>query len=319
MPYTLKHLYHSTHWVPDLEEATDFFRRVFGRESVVLGEYLGSGRRDVPAGFRNDYATFTPIAEVQLECVDPALMIVDGTQVHASVDEPSLGALAWFVDGIEDLWSELRRRNFHGMDQANRMPQGESPPLDVSSTPIIFTLPEETGLSYELCVYMPRRDPRGDPPVPAVSQTDPLGIECCSHHTVLTDRPDRARRFLVDVLGGQVLHERRNSLLATQSSYIALADAVVEVAQPLEEGSPAMHAWERKAPRRHLLLADLEGPGPRPGCPAPGGGGRAGRGRYRHHDRYQPHGRAGNRLGLFDRADPGRSPGGAPVGLRSTR
>ncbi|MGO8861670.1 MAG: VOC family protein [Acidimicrobiales bacterium] len=248
MPYTLKHLYHSTHWVPDLEEATDFFRRVFGRESVVLGEYLGSGRRDVPAGFRNDYATFTPIAEVQLECVDPALMIVDGTQVHASVDEPSLGALAWFVDGIEDLWSELRRRNFHGMDQANRMPQGESPPLDVSSTPIIFTLPEETGLSYELCVYMPRRDPRGDPPVPAVSPTDPLGIECCSHHTVLTDRPDRARRFLVDVLGGQVLHERRNSLLATQSSYIALADAVVEVAQPLEEGSPAMHAWERNVP-----------------------------------------------------------------------
>ena len=248
MPYTLKHLYHSTHWVPDLKEATDFFGRVFGRESTVLGEYLGTRQRDVPAGFRNDYATFTPIAEVQLECVDPALLVIDGTQVHESVREPSLGALAWFVDGIEDLWSEMRRRNLHGMDQRNQMPQGKGPPLDVSSTPIIFTLPEETGLSYELCVYMPRRDPRGDPPVPTVSPTDPLGIECCSHHTVLTDKPDRAQRFLVDVLGGRILHQGPNGLLAAQSSYIALADAVVEVAQPLEEGSPAMEAWERSAP-----------------------------------------------------------------------
>jgi hypothetical protein len=120
--------------------------------------------------------------------------------------------------------------------------------LDVSSTPIIFTLPEETGLSYELCVYMPRRDPRGDPPVPAVSPKDPLGIECCSHHTVLTDKPDRAERFLVDVLGGRIIHQGPNGLLAAQSSYIALADAVVEVAQPLEAGSPAMGAWQRSAP-----------------------------------------------------------------------
>lgn len=249
VPYALKHLYHSTMWVRDLDEATEFLARVFGRESTVLGEYLGSKPRDVPAGFRNDYATFTPIAEVQLECVDPTLMLIDGVQVHDRVTQTKLGALAWFVDGIEDLWSEMRARNLHGTDQRRHIPEGEDPPRDVSSTPIIFTLAEETGLDYELCVYMPRRDPRGDPPVPALSPTDPLGIECCSHHTVLTLQPNRARRFLVDVLHGRVIHEGRNPLLETESSYIALADAVVELAEPLGEGSPAAQVARRNAPR----------------------------------------------------------------------
>jgi hypothetical protein len=118
----------------------------------------------------------------------------------------------------------------------------------VSSRPIIFTVPEDAGLSYEFCVYVPHRDPRGYPPVPAVSPTDPLGIECCSHHTVLTKQPERAHELLVDVLGGHIIHEGRNDVLATQSTYIALADGVLEVAQPLDEGSPAMEDWLRSAP-----------------------------------------------------------------------
>jgi catechol 2,3-dioxygenase-like lactoylglutathione lyase family enzyme len=248
MPYALKHLFHSTMWVPDLEDATEFFARVFHRKSTVLGEYLGSKPEDVPVGFRNDYATFTPVAEVQLECVDPRLMLIDGVQVHESVTAPKLGALAWFVDGIEDLWSELKARGLHGSDQRRQLPEGEGPPRDVSSTPIIFTVPEETGLAYELCVYMARRDPRGDPPVPALSPTDPLGIQSCSHHTVLTRQPDRALRFLVDVLPGRIVHEGRDELLETRSTYIALADAVVELAEPLVEGSPAARAAHACAP-----------------------------------------------------------------------
>lgn len=248
MPYALKHLYHSTMWVPDLDEATEFFARVFGRESVVLGEYIGSKPKDVPKGFRNDYATFTPVAEVQLECVDPTLMLIDGVQVHEPVAEPKLGALAWFIDGIEDLWSELRARGLHGTDQRRQIPEGEGPPRDVSSTPIVFALAEETGLDYELCVYMARRDPRGDPPVPAIIPGDPLGIECCSHHTVVTLQPDRARRFLVDVLHGRIIHEGRNPVLDTRSTYISLADAVVELAVPLGEDSPAARAAKSNAP-----------------------------------------------------------------------
>jgi hypothetical protein len=248
MPYAVKRLYHSTHLVPDHGEANTFFARVFGRESKRLAEYLGGGRRDVAPRYPIDYATFTPIAEVLVECINPALLIVDGVQPYESVTEPHLYGIAWFVDGIEDLWAELRRRGIRGTDNRNALPEGEGPPLDPSMTPIIFTVRADTGLRYEFCVYLPRRDPRGDPPVPALSPSDPLGIEGCSHHTVLTDRPERAISLLVEVLSGQVIHEERNDVLAAQSTYIALADGVFEIAQPLQDGSPVMEDWERSAP-----------------------------------------------------------------------
>ncbi len=248
MSYFVRNHYHSTMWVPDLDEASDFFARAFARESKILGEYFGAGEREIVAGFPRDYATFTPIAEIQLECVDPTRLLIDGVQPNESVTEPSLGSLAWFVDGVESLWSELRRRNIRGTDMSDRIPEGDGPPLDVSSRPIIFTVPEDAGLSYEFCVYVPHRDPRGYPPTIAVSPSDPLGIECCSHHTVLTQRPERAYELLVDVLGGRVIHEGRNDVLATQSTYITLADGVLELAQPLEADSPAMEASVAAAP-----------------------------------------------------------------------
>ena len=249
MAYAVKHHYHSTIFVPNLDEATRFFDRVFGRESKILGEYLRGGKeRGIMFNYATDYATFTPIAEVQLECVDPTLLVIDGAQTFESVTEPHLGSLAWFVDGIEDLWTELRRRGLRGTDMSDRIHEGEDPPLDVSSTPIIFTLPAETGLSYEFTVFMPHRDPRGDPPVHTTIPFDPLGIECCSHHTVLTDQKERALTLLVEVLGGRIVHEGRNDLWATQSTFVALADGVIELGQPLEQGSPAMQDWQTHAP-----------------------------------------------------------------------
>lgn len=91
MPYALKHLFHSTNWVPDLEESTEFFHRVFGRQSIILDEYLGSGTGPAVSGYPRDYATFTPIAEVQFECVDPTLLVIDGIQHQKSVSRPHLG------------------------------------------------------------------------------------------------------------------------------------------------------------------------------------------------------------------------------------
>jgi catechol 2,3-dioxygenase-like lactoylglutathione lyase family enzyme len=248
MPYSVTRLYHPTQWVPDLDEATTFFEKVFGRRSQDMVEFLGLSDRDLVPGYPIDYCVFTPIAEVLFDSVDPVRHLVDGKQPHEKVTEPHLGGIGWFVDGIEDLWRELRRLGIRGTDQARAEPEGEGPPLDISSTPIIFTLASDTGLSYEFCPYFAQRDPRGDPPVPAVSPSDPLGIERCSHHTVLTKQPDRALRLLVEVLGGRIIHEGRNEVLATQSAYISLADQVVELAQPLDENSPATADWQRNAP-----------------------------------------------------------------------
>jgi catechol 2,3-dioxygenase-like lactoylglutathione lyase family enzyme len=248
MPYSVTRLYHPTQWVPDLEEATEFFERVFGRHSQDMVEFLRLEDSDLVSGYPIDYCVFTPIAEVLFDSVDPVRHLVDGKQPYPTVTEPHLGGIGWFVEGIEDLWRELRQRGIRGTDQARAEPEGEGPPLDISSTPIIFTLPSDTGLSYEFCPYFAQRDTRGDPPVPAVSPSDPLGIERCSHHTVLTKQPDRALRLLLEVLGGRVIHEGPNEVLATQSTFISLADQVLELAQPRDESSPAMADWQRAAP-----------------------------------------------------------------------
>jgi catechol 2,3-dioxygenase-like lactoylglutathione lyase family enzyme len=249
VPYTVKHHYHASLYVPSLDDATRFFGRVFGRKSTILSEYLVGGReRGVQFNYSTEYATFTPIAEVQMECVDPTRLIVDGAQTHESVSEPQLGSLAWFVDGIEDLWTALRQRGLRGSGMTDRIVDGADPTLDVSGTPIIFTLTAETGLSYEFTVFLPHRDPRGDPPVHRTIPFDPLGIECCSHHTVLTTQKERALSLFVEVLGGRIVEESRNDLLATQSTYVALADGLIELGQPLEDGSPAMQDWQRHAP-----------------------------------------------------------------------
>jgi hypothetical protein len=211
-------------------------------------EFFHVDERRIPAtpDSPTDYGTFTTIAEVMFECVNPNLQRVNGIQPHDSVTEPHLGSLGWFVDGIENLWSEFKRLNIRGLDLARREPEGDGPPLDTSGTPIIFTLASETGVSYEFLPYRLTLDPlRG---VPDVSPSDPLGIERCSHHTVLTNQLDRALRLLVGILGGRIIHEGRNDVLATQSTYLALADGVLELGEPLDSDSPAMEDWLTRAP-----------------------------------------------------------------------
>jgi hypothetical protein len=53
---------------------------------------------------------------------------------------------------------------------------------------------------------------------------------------------------LVEVLGGRIIHAGHNNVLGTESSYISLADQVVELAQPLDDNSPAAADWQKNAP-----------------------------------------------------------------------
>jgi hypothetical protein len=69
--------------------------------------------------------------------------------------------------------------------------------------------------------------------------THPLRIRKQSHFTLATQDLDHARRMYVDVIGGTVLHEGENDLLKTRSVFVAVGyDDVVELAEPLESGTP---------------------------------------------------------------------------------
>lgn len=228
-------LYHPSLLVPDLAEAEAFFARVFGRHSTPLSS-LGRG-----AG---DYSTFTPIADVLMDSIDPRRYVVAGEQRYAAVDRPRLQGMGWYVSGIDHLYRSLRDRGLTVVDQLDAVAEGDDPPTAAGSPmPLFFTDPDDAGLRHEFVPEFPfPLDPRSDPgwELPEVSEDDPLGIVCCAHHTVLTDRPQRALGLALEVLGGSVVHVGRDGLLGAEVTCVRVADAVLRVAVP-DTGAVGAH------------------------------------------------------------------------------
>ncbi len=237
-------LYHPSHRVPDLGAAEEFFSRVFGRPSTPLAA-LARPRPDgtPPApGTVPDHSTFTVVADVLFDSIDPRRYVVDGVQRYPDVTEPHLEGLGWYVEDIGSTYRSLREHGFTVVDQLDRTATGDEPPTAAGSPmPLCFTVPGDAGLRYELVPRFPfPLDPRLDPgwELPAPSDDDPLGIVRCAHHTVLTRRPDRALRLLVDVLGGTVVDEGRDEVLGATATWVHLGDAVLQCATP-DDGTEA--------------------------------------------------------------------------------
>ncbi|MFJ8927520.1 hypothetical protein ACIRLA_13180 [Streptomyces sp. NPDC102364] len=247
--FRMTRLYHPSHHVTDLREAEDWFERVFGRRSHPMAEMT----KNAPAskGYPTDYSTFTPINDVLFDTIDPKRYVLNGIQRYASVDTPHLKGFGWYVDGIAEAYRSLRNAGVGMVGQLDEPAEGDDPPTAPGSPmPIFFTVPEDAGLRYEFLPQIPfpldHRLAEGWE-LPPVSADDPLGIVRCSHHTVLTDRVDRALRVVVDALGGRVIHQGRNEVLGADSTYVHLSDAVFEYAVP--DAGTAGHAdWTLKAP-----------------------------------------------------------------------
>jgi catechol 2,3-dioxygenase-like lactoylglutathione lyase family enzyme len=242
-------MYHPSHHVPDLAEAEEWFARVFGRPSTSLAS-LSRGGAPRP-GYPNDYSIFTPISDVLFDTIDPKRYVLLGVQRYATVAQPHLKAFGWYFEGMTGLYRELTRRGVRVTSQLDELAEGDEPPTAAGSPmPLFFSLPEDAGLRYEFFPAIPfPLDPRLAPgwSVPAVTEDDPLGIERCSHHTVLTNHPERALKLVVDVLGGAVIHTGRDDLRGLNSVYVHLADSVLEYAVA-EAGTAAQADWARDDP-----------------------------------------------------------------------
>lgn len=151
-------------------------------------------------------------------------------------------SIAWYVDDVEGL-TELR----DGLEAAGvellallggRLEHDPDAPEDRP----IFTHPESTVTQLEFMVPTPTLyDPRLHVSYRATwwHDTHPLHIRKTSHMTLATRDLARARDLYVDVIGGRLLHEGANDLLRTRSAYVAVGrDDVVELAEPLEAGTP---------------------------------------------------------------------------------
>jgi hypothetical protein len=223
-------MYHPSHRVPDLDEAEEFFLRVFGRQSVRLSTLSTPGRA-MP-----DYSTFTLIADVLFDCIDPRRYVVAGEQRYPGVDRPTLEGMGWYVEGLGSLYRSLRTQGFTVVDQLDRPAEGDDPPTAAGTQmPLCFTTAQDAGLRHELLPPIPfPLDPRVQEgwALPPPSEDDPLGIVRCAHHTVLTNDLPRALRLSVEVFGGTVVDRRRDEVLGADTTSVRLADAVLRYAVP---------------------------------------------------------------------------------------
>lgn len=250
-------MFHPSHRAPDLEIAAAFFAKVFGRPSRMLDEVLSAhestSAEKTAVDYPRDYCMFTPIRDVFFDTIDPRRYVIKGEQRYPTVTEPHLKSFGWYVSDPQDVYTRLGEAGIRCRDQLNRIADGPTPPLGQSRKMYLFwSLEDDTGLAYEF--YPGDRRGLGDErrsagwKLPPVAADDPLGISRCSHHTVLTDMPDRALRLVVDVLGGKVVEVTENEVLGTRSTFVHLAGSTIEYAQPIKDGTPAIHDLDDHLP-----------------------------------------------------------------------
>jgi len=253
MGFAIRRIYHPSYRTNDLAGTEDFFRRVFGRYSTPRAGLIMAGILVQPPDYPRDYCTFTPIADVFFDSIDPERYVIDGIQCYPSISQPYLDGFGWGVDGIEEIYREIRRRGIRCTDQKNYIVDSdELPRASFKDSPLFWTLEDDTGIRYEFypVTSIGKYDPRSAPEwrLPEPIPEDPLGIVRSSHHTVLTTNIDRALGLIVDVLGGRVVRTERNELIGTESHYVLLAGDILEYAVPLDAGSTSGQALARRSP-----------------------------------------------------------------------
>ena len=234
--FTVTMMHHPCHHVPDLQEAEAWFKRVFGRESTGQDANL-SKLPMVQGWWPRDYCLWTPIRDVLFDSIDPKLFVTDndGLQRWPTVEKPHLEDLGWSVDGMTGAFRRIKEYGLHATRSTLELVEGDDPPTGPNDPAPFFLLPEEVGRRYRFYPADPfPADPRCQPgwTLGSVSDGDPLGIQCSSHHTVLTDRPERALRLYVDVLNGTIVHEGRDDLRGLNSTFVYFAGSMLEFAVP---------------------------------------------------------------------------------------
>jgi catechol 2,3-dioxygenase-like lactoylglutathione lyase family enzyme len=242
--------HHVSHYVPDLEDAERWIERVFARKGIPIAEILD--RSGSSADISRDYSTYILISDTFFDVVNPTRMIIGGAQRAQTVERPYLRSVSWYIDGMPELYRELKLRGIRVMNTAGTILEGDEPPVGADGQLMPFhSIRKDIGMLYQFFpADMSFPDPRREPGwvVPPVSDSDPLGIACCSHHTILTDSPERALTLVVDVLGGAVIHEGRDELRGTSSIYVHLGGSTYEYAIP-DSGTPAYDDWAREPGR----------------------------------------------------------------------
>jgi hypothetical protein len=244
--------FHPSLRTPDGLEATErWFERVFGRASIPVPKGF------VAKGFPDDYCIFTLIQEVLFDSLDPVKMPSRLNPGSEAGHPPHLGGVAWYVDDHDALVRACRARGIRLLDGYGNLVSSDKAafnPLSPTDIQMTFTDFNQVGFPYQFyTVLNPARheewgrtqDPRflKDWRLPEVSDSDPLRLERCAWHTLLTDKPERMQDLLIGLLGGRMIHAASDAARGLESVYVALGDGVYEIARPVADGA-AMRDWQ---------------------------------------------------------------------------
>jgi len=235
--FTVDRNFHVIHMSDDIEALDNWYDDVFSVTRWVTNSISPELRR---------IASLVGIGNLCIEPMQPAFEIDGWDTVPLGRFFSRFGrqwhSIAWYVDDVEGL-TELRDR----LESADvellgllggRLEHAADAPEDRP----IFTHPKSTLTQLEFMVPTPFiADPRLHVSYRSTwwHDTHPLHIRKQSHFTLATRDLDHARKIYVDVIGGTVLHEAQNDLLKTRSIFVEIGqDDVVELAEPLESGTP---------------------------------------------------------------------------------
>lgn len=248
--FELTIMHHPSLHAPDLDEVASWFERVFGCSTASIAEVLDQVAH-VVSYWPRDYLIYTPIRDVFFGTVNPARFVgADGKAHHPPVDRPHLVDLGWSVENQTEAYRQLKGAGYRITNSIGEVQEGDEVVGPNDPAPF-FTQPDETGIRYHFYPGGPFPvDPRARPDwvLPPVSADDPLALDRCSHHTILTDQPERALKLYRDELGAEVFHEGRNELLGATSTYLYIGDSTLEFAVP-DPGSEADRARASNDPK----------------------------------------------------------------------
>jgi catechol 2,3-dioxygenase-like lactoylglutathione lyase family enzyme len=235
-------MFHPTLVVDNLDESAEWFRRVFCRTEVRWEDKWNI--EWLNPSYPINYSYFFVLGDVSLDVLCPSLLVLPGDRKAIYPKGEGLVDIAWFTDHIEEVSALLERHGFRTRDQEGQLiHEGKVPESSlVADCPMIWTLPQDTGLTYEFYRMAPRHwpkysmkaDPRlapgwqPDQPVPG----DPLGIVGSAFHTIHTRDLARARRLYVEVLGAELVSEGHEPDIDADVLTVRYAKSVLKFATP---------------------------------------------------------------------------------------
>lgn len=224
-----------------LDEVKDWFSRVFARP------LKGPSAAYLIDGYNNEYCFTMMAQDVFFDVMDPSRFSSSNNPPPPADTPPFLSLLAFYLDDLAPLIATVPQHGLILRDIKGTAMTGDTAPTPIPHGKMVLTDPNQAGYIYELFSVgnTPKHKSWGvdvDPrflegwDIPPVSSDDPLALEYCASHTMLSDKPERLRHLFVDVLGGQEIHRAANEALGTDSIYVALGDGVYELAQPVGDG-----------------------------------------------------------------------------------